>query len=121
MSRGISRRGFLAGSAAVALLAGPALANAPAQSLRPVLRPAGGRAARVPAAEALVAKAQLGGDVVFALAEAATGRMLETREAQRGLPPASVVKALTALYALDALGPAHRFQTRLIATGPVQN
>ena len=118
----VSRRGFLAGSAAVLALTGlPACANAPAQSLRPVLRPAGGRAATVPAADALVSKAQLGGEVAYALADAETGEMLEARQPQRGLPPASVVKALTAIYALEALGPAHRFETRLIATGPVQN
>lgn len=122
MSDMISRRGFLAGSAAVATLMGvPACANAPAQSLRPVLRPAGGRAATAPAVDALVSKAQLGGNVVFAVADAETGQLLEVREPLRGLPPASVVKALTAIYALDTLGPAHRFETRLIATGPVQN
>jgi len=118
----ISRRGFLTGSAAsLGLFAVPACANAPAQSLRPVVRPAGGRAASAPAIEALVSKAQLGGDVVFAVADAETGTLLEVREPQRGLPPASVVKALTAAYALDTLGAGHRFETRLVATGPVQN
>jgi serine-type D-Ala-D-Ala carboxypeptidase/endopeptidase (penicillin-binding protein 4) len=122
----ISRRGFLAASAAaVTMLAVPACANAPERSLRPVPRPAGGavaaRSAAAPAAEALVSKAKLGGEVVFAVADAETGQMLEGRAPERGLPPASVVKALTAIYALDTLGPAHRFETRLIATGPVQN
>jgi D-alanyl-D-alanine carboxypeptidase/D-alanyl-D-alanine-endopeptidase (penicillin-binding protein 4) len=122
MSDMISRRGFLAGSAAAtSLLAVPACANAPTQSLRPALRPAGGRAASVPAVEALVSQANLGGEVVFACADAQTGELLEVRQPQRGLPPASVVKALTAIYALDTLGPSHRFETRLIATGPVQN
>ena len=35
------------------------------------------------------------------------------------VPPASVNKAVTALYALESLGGGHRFATRLIATGPV--
>jgi D-alanyl-D-alanine carboxypeptidase/D-alanyl-D-alanine-endopeptidase (penicillin-binding protein 4) len=35
------------------------------------------------------------------------------------LPPASVAKALTSLYALDTLGADHRFQTRVMATGSV--
>lgn len=122
MSEMFSRRGFLAASAAAGtLLAVPACANAPAQSLRPALRPAGGRAASVPAVDALVSKAQLGGRVAFAVADAQTGALLEVRDPQRGLPPASVVKALTAVYALDSLGVQHRFDTRLIATGPVQN
>ena len=122
MSEMVSRRGFLAGgAAAVTLLAVPACANAPSQSLRPALRPAGGRAATVPAVDAMVSKAQLGGKVVFAVADAETGELMEVRDPQRGLPPASVVKALTAVYALDTLGPGHRFETRLIATGPIQN
>jgi D-alanyl-D-alanine carboxypeptidase/D-alanyl-D-alanine-endopeptidase (penicillin-binding protein 4) len=125
MTERFSRRGFLAGSAAVVTLLGvPACANAPSQSLRPSPRPTGGAVAAAqraaPAVEALVSKAQLGGQVVFALADADTGQMLESREPQRGLPPASVVKALTAIYALDTLGAAYRFETRLIATGPVQ-
>jgi D-alanyl-D-alanine carboxypeptidase/D-alanyl-D-alanine-endopeptidase (penicillin-binding protein 4) len=122
MGEMVSRRGFLVGGAAAAsLLAVPACANAPAQSLRPALRPSGGRAATVPAVDAMVSKAQLGGKVVFAVADAETGALLEGRDPQRGLPPASVVKALTAIYALNTLGPAHRFETRLIATGPIQN
>lgn len=49
-----------------------------------------------------------------------SGLILEERKAQDGQPPASVTKAVTALYALDALGAGHRFKTRLIATGPVE-
>jgi serine-type D-Ala-D-Ala carboxypeptidase/endopeptidase (penicillin-binding protein 4) len=37
------------------------------------------------------------------------------------MPPASVTKVPTALYALEALGADHRFATRLLATGPVVN
>jgi D-alanyl-D-alanine carboxypeptidase/D-alanyl-D-alanine-endopeptidase (penicillin-binding protein 4) len=36
------------------------------------------------------------------------------------LPPASVAKTFTALYALDRLGADHRFETRLLATGPIR-
>ncbi|MGL5012298.1 MAG: D-alanyl-D-alanine carboxypeptidase/D-alanyl-D-alanine endopeptidase, partial [Paracoccaceae bacterium] len=36
------------------------------------------------------------------------------------VPPASVTKMITSLYALEHLGPGHRFETRVIATGPVQ-
>jgi D-alanyl-D-alanine carboxypeptidase/D-alanyl-D-alanine-endopeptidase (penicillin-binding protein 4) len=35
------------------------------------------------------------------------------------MPPASVAKAITALYALDRLGAGHRFATRVLATGPI--
>src|SRR6056297_3770709 len=50
-----------------------------------------------------------------------TGVLLESRAAPAGLPPASVTKALTALYALDSLGAGYRFATRLVATGPLEN
>ena len=53
------------------------------------------------------------------MAEAGSARLLEGHEADVALPPASVVKAVTALYALDTLGPAHRFGTWVTATGPV--
>src|SRR5680860_627520 len=50
-----------------------------------------------------------------------TGKVLEEGGGADGFPPASVTKAITALYALDALGPTYRFRTRLVATGPVQD
>jgi D-alanyl-D-alanine carboxypeptidase/D-alanyl-D-alanine-endopeptidase (penicillin-binding protein 4) len=34
-------------------------------------------------------------------------------------PPASVAKAMTALYGFDRLGGGHRFATRVLATGPI--
>lgn len=110
-------------------MASGALANAPARSLRPVLRPGGGGAtaqvaakAAVPEAEALIQAAGLGaGRVGFAVADAKTGLMLEAHDGDLGQPPASVTKTVTALYALDALGAGYRFVTDLIATGPVVN
>lgn len=97
------------------------MASAPEVSLRPVARPAPGAARRAPAAAALIEKARLSGNVGFAVAEAGTGRVLEEHEGDAGLPPASVTKALTALYALDSLGAEYRFTTRLIATGVLDN
>ncbi|WP_378213760.1 D-alanyl-D-alanine carboxypeptidase/D-alanyl-D-alanine-endopeptidase [Aquicoccus sp. G2-2] len=96
-----------------------------ARSLRPVQRPAGltaggGQIVQVPSAAALIRAAKLGGHVAFAVADAKSGLMLESNEADLAQPPASVTKSVTALYALDALGPDYRFVTRLIATGPVQ-
>lgn len=111
----LSRRVFLA-----ALLAGatPAAVATPLdRSLRPAPRPAARPLA--PAVEALVRNAALGGRTAFAVADLATGALLEVRNPLMALPPASVAKAVTALYALEALGPDHRFATRLLATGPV--
>jgi len=110
--------GLLAGVAA------PAWGDAPQRSLRPVPRPAilrGGGAKRGfagPDPYALIDAARLGGDTVLAVADLETGEMLETVGADRTLPPASTAKAVTALYALEALGPAHRFATRVVATAP---
>ncbi len=70
--------------------------------------------------EALVAAAKLGGAVSFLVADARTGAVLAARDPDRALPPASVAKAVTALYALDRLGPGYRFATRVLATGPVE-
>jgi len=111
-----------------ALMAGaaaPALANAPTRSLQPPPRPTIAReAARVvtaPAPEALIDAARLGGRVGFLVADAASGNVLEAHQAEQATPPASVVKALTSAYALETLGASHRFQTRLVATGPIRN
>ena len=120
MGRGpeMRRRAFLGGLAATAAL--PACANAPALSVRPPGRPGDALARLAPAAERLVAEAGLGGDVSAVVADARTGAVLEAVNPLRALPPASVLKAVTALYALETLGPAHRFRTRLLATGPLR-
>jgi serine-type D-Ala-D-Ala carboxypeptidase/endopeptidase (penicillin-binding protein 4) len=120
----ITRRKILGG-----LLAGaawPAWAEGMDTSPRPVRRP--GKAGAAPAstgdlaseAETLIAAAKLGGEVSFVIADANTGEVLQSRLPDLPLPPASVAKAVTALYALDQLGREHRFATRVLATGPLQ-
>lgn len=119
----ISRRMVLAG--VLAGVAGPGLAELMDSSPRPVAR--GGRvsapgatAAQGPVdAEALIASARLGGAVAYVLMDARSGSVLEAREPELAMPPASVAKTLTSLYALEKLGPAYRFVTRVLATGPV--
>jgi D-alanyl-D-alanine carboxypeptidase/D-alanyl-D-alanine-endopeptidase (penicillin-binding protein 4) len=102
-------------------MAGLGWARAPGVSLRPRVRP--GRFAERPSAEAeaLIREARLDGQVSYALVDVGSGRRLESRGAAVGLPPASVTKVVTALYALDTLGPGYRFQTRLLASGPVRD
>jgi D-alanyl-D-alanine carboxypeptidase/D-alanyl-D-alanine-endopeptidase (penicillin-binding protein 4) len=46
------------------------------------------------------------------------GTVVDSYDADLALPPASVAKALTALYALEFLGADHRFVTRLSLRGP---
>ncbi|MDF1726851.1 MAG: D-alanyl-D-alanine carboxypeptidase/D-alanyl-D-alanine-endopeptidase, partial [Sulfitobacter sp.] len=96
-----------------------AVAAPPKASLRPRLRGEGfyKRAARE--VEEILSDNGFTGDLAFALAQAESGAFLECRNEQMGTPPASVTKSLTALYALEALGPEHRFETRLLATGPL--
>ena len=116
MTGRFSRRAVLAGLASTA--AAGALADAPAASIRPLPRPGGLGA---PAIDALLERARLGGTVTFAVFDAADGRFLEGREVNRPQPPASVAKAVTSAYAYDRLGEAHRFETRLLAGGPVRD
>ena len=111
----LSRRLVLAGLLASGAQA--ALAGAPSRSPRPQARPGAQAAARVE--EALVARAGLGEAVSFALADMRTGEVLAVRKPLLRQPPASTAKVITTLYALDRLGADHRFETRLLATGPV--
>jgi serine-type D-Ala-D-Ala carboxypeptidase/endopeptidase (penicillin-binding protein 4) len=127
----LTRRALLGGG--ISALGMAALAEGPQTTVRPVARPGtepladlGNPPARPetrlrarPSSESLVAEAGLGGAVGFVLADARTGAVLEARQADVPLPPASVMKAVTALYALDALGEEHRFVTRLIGVGQV--
>jgi len=131
MSSLMSRRAILGGLlSGVASVAG---AQAPLTSMRPVARSGAVAAApevsliprlapRVRASIAdLIAEADLGGTVGCVLADANTGEVLESIQADVPVPPASVTKSVTALYALEALGGSFRFVTRLLATGPVES
>lgn len=113
------RRFFMTGALTTAAL--PACANAPDISARPDLKPADALIRSAPAANRLVEEAGLGGRVGFVVADARTGEVLETYNPVRPMPPASVAKAVTSLYALETLGAGYRFTTMLVATGPISN
>ena len=113
----LSRRLVLGGL--LGSVAGVAFANAPLQSRAPLPRPAEARRLSAKPAEALIKNAKLTGKTGFVVADARTGEVLEARNPLLALPPASVTKSVTALYALDRLGAGYRFRTRLMATGPV--
>lgn len=122
MKRLFTRRYFL-GTAAAAGAFGPQVVAAapPTASLRPVLRGEDFFKRAVRNVEDIFAEAKLAGKVSFAVTDTATGMALEAQDATTGRPPASVTKAITALYALDALGDDHQFETQLLATGGVVN
>ena len=110
LSRRAALIGALAGIASPVL---PALAEPGAQRPRP-------RRHTMPADD-MIEAARLSGRVSFAVMDLADGSMMEERGGSIAQPPASVAKAVTALYALEALGPAHRFRTRIEATGPLRD
>lgn len=117
LSSQVSRRAFVV--ALFASAASPVLAGAPTSSLRPKLR--GSTLGQADEVNALLRGSHVTGDIVFAVADAATGDILESRNEIQGVAPASVAKSITALYALDNLGPAHRFKTTVVTTGPINN
>lgn len=120
MFKDYSRRVFL-GSALSFIAARAVLADAPLTSLRPLVRGADAPKAVVREADALVKASKVTGRVAFSVANAKTGARLEGMNANVAIAPASVTKAITALYALNVLGSDHRFSTRLIATGDVSD
>ena len=90
-------------------------------SLRPAARGADFLKQIQPSAETLIARAKLNGSVGFSVTDVANGQMLEEYNGSLGMPPASVAKAMTAAYALHALGPGHHFVTEVVANGTVKN
>ena len=116
----LSRRFVLSGLATLAA-SGTALAQPPLVSLRPQMRGTNLRVRAAGQPQALAVKSGLSGDVAWAVSDVKSGQQLEAFQDDRTLPPASVAKAVTALYALEHLGPNYRFATRLMITGSLQN
>ena len=105
-------RALAAAALTSALAVGSAHAVGPVAAPRPETRPAGS------VAPTLAPPPGVSG---WLAADLDTGAVLDAHNAARGFVPASVVKLVTALYALDRLGPEHSFATRLLAAGPVVN
>jgi len=121
MTQSFSRRLFLTSAVASVVGARAVVADPPAQSLRPVLRGEEFYKRAVREAAVIQREAKLTGKVAFAVADARSGDLLEGALEDMATPPASTAKAITALYALDALGAEHQFQTRVLATGGILN
>jgi len=115
----LTRRAVLAGIASG--IGSAAVGAAPERSILPAARPADFLKQTLPTGAEIVQAAGLTGKTSYAVLDARTGQVLETRSPLLRVPPASVAKAITALYALEQLGPGFRFKTRLIGTGPVRN
>ncbi|MGF1500796.1 MAG: D-alanyl-D-alanine carboxypeptidase/D-alanyl-D-alanine-endopeptidase [Paracoccaceae bacterium] len=110
----IGRRAALVAAAAALILAGGA--SAPVRAPLPLAR---ATAADAPQSGEVRAKFGLAGRSGWVLIDLGSGEVLDAEAAEVNFAPASVAKLPTALYALDRLGPDHRFETRLMATGPV--
>ena len=114
--RPVPRQGIVTpapATSAQAVARGPGTAERP-RSRRSV-RPVGGS----DGLRALIAARALDAQHSVALMRVATGEVLETATAQQALPPASVLKLVTARYAIETLGRDFRFVTRVLATGPL--
>lgn len=115
-----SRRSLLAGIGAFGLTFGSAARGVwaePRPRPRPAQLAAPATTARADDVETLITGAHLGADVSYAVIDIATGTVMESRGAEIAMAPASTLKSVTSLFALDRLGANHRFATRIILAG----
>jgi len=131
----MKRRGFLITTALCALWGRAAMGAAPTSSARPIgrgsdsaelllERPLGRgeerTAPKQPSLAEIIEDWAQGGTASVSLMDVQTGEVLEAYAPSVSMPPASTAKVLTTLYAAEALGPLHRFETRVLATGSLQ-
>jgi D-alanyl-D-alanine carboxypeptidase/D-alanyl-D-alanine-endopeptidase (penicillin-binding protein 4) len=119
MTSNLSRRTILTGLAAG--LGSAAIAEAPLTTPRPAPRVGPVKIARRSVGEGLVRAAGLGGTVTFLLTDANSGEILDARLPTWTMPPASTMKTITSLYALERLGGEYRFKTEIYAQGSISN
>ena len=103
-------------ASAAAFLPSVAWGGAPTWTERPVFRQ---NAWSVVTDSTALLDAKLARITGFALCDATSGEVLDSYQTDLMLPPASVTKAITAVYARSVLGADYRFVTRLFATGPI--
>ncbi len=114
----MDRRSFLTGLASslpVAAIAGP-----PTTAVLPLLRnPA--VILRLSESASRLLNPELADVTGYVLFDAKNGKLLDSYQPDLALPPASVSKAITAVYARETLGGDYRFRTRLMSTGQISN
>lgn len=115
----MDRRQLLASG--ISLIAFPGAASALTRSARPVKRPADLPRSSDVSASGIVAQAKLPGETSFTLLNIDTGEIEGSHAPELRLPPASVVKAVTAVFALEKLGSDFRFATHLGFNGQMRN
>lgn len=119
MKVGIDRRFVLAGLAGLAAI--PTFAEPPVSSARPIVRPPYTPSTDLAGQlQRRITLSGLSGVTHFTACDATTGVPIVSLGGDAALPPASVAKSLTALYALTHLGPNYRFTTRVVADGTIR-
>ncbi len=67
----------------------------------------------------IIAGADVSGITGAILFDLVSGTVIDAHARHISLPPASTIKVATGVWALDVLGPQYRFETRILANGPV--
>ena len=67
----------------------------------------------------IISRAGVSGVTGAVLFDLTNGTLLDAHARHISLPPASTIKIVTGAWALETLGPRHRFETRVLTTGPV--
>lgn len=123
MKPSLTRRAVLTGlfaSTATAALGVPVLTS-PRPEIRPERNTDTTRPVSRPSLSDFVQAASIGGMAGIVAADLNSGSVLETHMPDIPLPPASVTKVITSLYAREMLGAEYTFKTKLVATAPVEN
>ena len=117
MGRDLSRRNVAAFIAGMAICP-PETLYAQSVSLRPVSRPG---SATTSAIDRYVKRAGITGELGVSAINLESGKVIYERNHNQSFAPASILKVLTALYALETLGPNFRYSTRVLADGSIKN
>lgn len=123
----LTRRGLVAGLIGTAAVVRPSLGFAdgvtrsPIPPARPELVTPAVQTVATPGRSLaeMIERSGLSGETAAVALDAESGETLESHRDDLRMAPASVAKAVTALYGLQVLGAAHRFVTRIEAGGPV--
>ena len=117
MGQDISRRKMAAYIAGTAFCA-PLALYAQSISLRPKSRPGSAASSEF---DRIRARAGITGDVGISAIDLDTGKVIYEKNQSKSFAPASVLKIITALYALEKLGPTFRFSTQVLTDGTIKN
>lgn len=117
MGQDISRRKMAAYIAGTAFCA-PLALYAQSISLRPKSRPGSAASSEF---DRIRARAGITGEVGISAIDLDTGKVIYEKNQSKSFAPASVLKIITALYALEKLGPTFRFSTQVLTDGTIKN